>query len=286
MRERKRTALVFSLPALAVLVAVVVLPISYVLFLSFTNYSFYRPTYGFIGIAKYYQIFSDQYFIQSLLRTALYILITVFLSLFFGLILALLLNQKIACKTFHYLAIGFPMLIAPVGVGLIWKMILHPELGILSYMFGRKDFFGNPSYALITVALIDVWQQTSFASIVLLAGLRSLPKEPYEAAIIDGANAWQVFRHVTFPQILSILGILGILQILTELRTYDLIYVLTKGGPGVSTDLISYYIYRRAFLFLDLSSASAMSVILLLLTLGLVSIFYWAFFVKTTQQYP
>ncbi|MEM2045708.1 MAG: sugar ABC transporter permease [Candidatus Bathyarchaeia archaeon] len=283
MRERKRTALVFSLPALSVLVAVVVLPISYVLFLSFTNYSFYRPTYDFIGIEKYYQIFLDQYFTQSLLKTALYILITVFLSLFFGLILSLLLNQKVACKTFHYLAIGFPMLIAPVGVGLIWKMILHPELGILSYMFGRKDFLGNPSYALITVALIDVWQQTSFASIVLLAGLRSLPKEPYEAAIIDGANAWQVFRYVTFPQILSILGILGILQILTELRTYDLIYVLTKGGPGVSTDLISYYIYRRAFLFLDLSSASAMSVTLLLLTLGLVSIFYWVFFVKTTQ---
>lgn len=283
MWERKRTALIFSAPALAVLIAVVVLPIGYVLFLSFTNYSFYRPKYDLLSIEKYYQVFSDRYFVQSLLRTALYIFVTVSLSLILGLILALLLNKNVVFKTFHYLAIGFPMLIAPVGVGLIWKMILHPELGILSYIFGRKDFLGSPSYALITVALIDVWQQTSFASIVLLAGLRSLPKEPYEAAIVDGASGWQIFRYVTLPQILSILGILGILQILTELRTYDLIYVLTKGGPGVSTDLISYYIYRRAFLFLDLSSASAMSVMLLVLTLGLVAILYWVFFVKASQ---
>ncbi|MFN4074095.1 MAG: carbohydrate ABC transporter permease, partial [Thermus sp.] len=263
-----------ALPGLVVLGGVVGLPLLYALFLSLTGYSFLRPSYAWAGLARYQEAFRDPYFLHALGLTALYVGITVGLTLSLGLLLAVLLQQNLPLKGFHYLVVSLPMLIAPVGVGLIWKMILHPELGILAYLFGGMDFFGDPRYALLSLALVDVWQQVSFAALVLLAGLRSLPREPLEAAYVDGATPWQAFWRVTFPLLRPVLTVLLILQTLAEVRTYDLVYVLTRGGPGSATDLVSYYIYRKAFLGLDLSGASAMGYLLLLLTLALVAAYY------------
>ncbi|MDM7323526.1 MAG: sugar ABC transporter permease [Thermus sp.] len=181
-----------------------------------------------------------------------------------------------ALRGFHYFVVSLSMLIAPVGVGLIWKMILHPELGILAYLFGGVDYFGDPRLALLSLALVDVWQQVSFVTILLLAGLRSLPKDPLEAAYVDGATPLQAFLRVTLPLLGPVMVVVVILQTITEIRTYDLVYVLTRGGPGTATDLVSYYIYHKAFLGLDLSGAAAMSYILLLLTLALVGAYYRA----------
>lgn len=263
-----------ALPGLAVLGGVVGLPLLYALFLSLTGYSFLRPSYHWVGPARYQEAFRDPYFLHALGLTALYVAVTVGLTLVLALILAVLLQQNLPWKGFHYFVVSLPMLIAPVGVGLIWKMILHPELGILSYLFGKVDFFGDARYALFSLALVDVWQQVSFAALVLLAGLRSLPKEPLEAAYVDGATPWQAFLRVTLPLLRPVLVVLLILQTLAEVRTYDLVYVLTRGGPGSATDLVSYYIYRKAFLGLDLSGASAMGYLLLLLTLALVAAYY------------
>ncbi|MBW6395891.1 sugar ABC transporter permease [Thermus sp. PS18] len=263
-----------ALPGLAVLGGVVGLPLLYALFLSLTGYSFLRPSYDWVGPARYQEAFRDPYFLHALGLTALYVAVTVGLTLVLALILAVLLQQNLPWKGFHYFVVSLPMLIAPVGVGLIWKMILHPELGILSYLFGKVDFFGDARYALFSLALVDVWQQVSFAALVLLAGLRSLPKEPLEAAYVDGATPWQAFLRVTLPLLRPVLVVLLILQTLAEVRTYDLVYVLTRGGPGSATDLVSYYIYRKAFLGLDLSGASAMGYLLLLLTLALVAAYY------------
>jgi len=272
--RRKRAGLAFALPGLSVLVAVVAFPLGYALFLSFTRYSFIRPNYDFVGLNRYLEAIEEFYFRKSVLTSVFYVLTTVSLSLCFGFILALLLYQKLPLKGFHYFAMSLPMLIAPVGVGLIWKMILHPELGILSYLFGRRDFLGDPRYALFTLAFVDVWQQMSFVALVFLAGLRSLPKEPFEAAVVDGANFWQILRYITIPLLTPIIAVLLIYQTVVEIKTYDLVYVLTKGGPGVSTDLISYYIYRKAFLGLDLSGGSAMAYILLCFSLILIFLYY------------
>ncbi|GAA6744122.1 sugar ABC transporter permease [Thermus antranikianii] len=263
-----------ALPGLAVLGGVVGLPLLYALFLSLTGYSFLRPSYDWVGLARYQEAFRDPYFLHALGLTALYVAVTVGLTLVLALVLAVLLQQNLPWKGFHYFVVSLPMLIAPVGVGLIWKMILHPELGILSYLFGKVDFFGDARYALFSLALVDVWQQVSFAALVLLAGLRSLPKEPLEAAYVDGATPWQAFLRVTLPLLRPVLVVLLILQTLAEVRTYDLVYVLTRGGPGSATDLVSYYIYRKAFLGLDLLGASAMGYLLLLLTLALVAAYY------------
>lgn len=271
---QRGVAWLLALPGLAVLGGVVGLPLLYALFLSLTGYSFLRPSYDWAGLTRYQEAFQDPYFLHALGLTALYVAVTVGLTLVLALVLAVLLQQNLPWKGFHYFVVSLPMLIAPVGVGLIWKMILHPELGILSYLFGRVDFFGDTRYALLSLALVDVWQQVSFAALVLLAGLRSLPKEPLEAAYVDGATPWQAFIRVTLPLLRPVLVVLLILQTLAEVRTYDLVYVLTRGGPGSATDLVSYYIYRKAFLGLDLSGASAMGYLLLLLTLVLVAAYY------------
>lgn len=273
MRER-RAAYLFALPGLLALLGVVAFPLGYALFLSLTGYTFLRPQYALAGLSRYLEAFQDPYFLHALGLTALYVALTVGLTLALGLLLAVLLHQRLPLKGFHYFAVSLPMLIAPVGVGLIWKMILHPELGILAYLFGGVDFFGDPRLALLSLALVDVWQQTSFAALVLLAGLRSLSREPLEAAYVDGATPWQAFFRVTLPLLRPVLLALLVLQTLTEVRTYDLVYVLTRGGPGSATDLVSYYIYRKAFLGLDLSGASAMGYLLLLLTLALVGAYY------------
>ncbi|RIH85695.1 Trehalose transport system permease protein SugA [Meiothermus luteus] len=268
------TARLLALPGLLVLGAVVGFPLLYALLLSFTGYTFLRPDFTFRGLTRYHEALRDPYFLHALGLAALYVGLTVGLTLALGLLLAVLLHQNFPLKGFHYFAVSLPMLIAPVGVGLIWKMILHPELGILAYLVGGVDFFGDGRYALASLALVDVWQQVSFSALVLLAGLRSLPREPLEAAYVDGATPWQAFLRVTLPLLRPVLLALLVLQTLVEARTYDLVYVLTRGGPGSATDLVSYYIYRKAFLGLDLSGASAMGYLLLLLSMVLVVAYY------------
>ena len=270
----------FAFPGVLVLAGVVAFPLLYALFLSFSSYTFLKPTLApFVGLAHYLQAFHDPYFLNSVRLTTLYAFLTVGLSLLIGLSIAVLLFQPAPGKEFYYAVISVPMLIAPVGVALIWKMILHPELGIVTYLFSRlglsaPDFFGDPRYALFTLALVDTWQQVSFVALVLLAGLRSLPREPLEAALVDGATAFQRFLRVTLPLLRPVIGVVLILQTIAELRTYDLVYVLTRGGPGAATDLLAYFIYRKAFLGLDLGGASALAYLLLLLTLALVVFYY------------
>ena len=272
--------LFFAIPGVLVLAGVVAFPLLYALLLSFSSYTFLKPTLApFVGLAHYLEAFRDPYFLNSVKLTTLYAFLTVGLSLLIGLLIAVLLFQPAPGKEFYYAVISVPMLIAPVGVALIWKMILHPELGIVTYFFSHlgleaPDFFGDPRFALFTLALVDTWQQVSFVALVLLAGLRSLPKEPLEAALVDGASFLQRFFHVTLPLLRPVIGVVLILQTIAELRTYDLVYVLTRGGPGAATDLLAYFIYRKAFLGLDLGGASALAYLLLLLTLALVVFYY------------
>lgn len=277
---RRLVGWLFALPGVVILVGIVVFPLGYALLLSFSSYSFLTPMFEpWVGLARYVDAFRDPYFLASIRTTAVYMVFTVSLSLFLGLLFATLLHQPVRGKEFYYATLSVPMLISPVGVALIWKMILHPELGIVNYSLSRLgipaiDWLGDPDYALFFVGAIDVWQQVSLVTLVLLAGLRSLPKEPLEAALVDGATPLQRFVFVTIPILRPVIGIVLILQSIVELRTYDLIYVLTKGGPGDATDLLAYFIYRAAFRGLDLAQASAMAYLMLFMTLFLV-VFYF-----------
>lgn len=277
---RHRAGWLLSLPALAILVGTVAFPLGYALVVSFSSYSFLDPTFRpWLGLAHFVSGFEDPYFRNAIWITAVYTAFTVGLSLVLGLVFAVLLHQPVPGREVYYAVLSVPMLISPVGVALIWKMILHPELGIVNHLMvgaglPRIDWFGDPSYALFVVGAVDVWQQVSLATLVLLAGLRSMPREPMEAATVDGANVMQRFFLITLPILRPVIGVVVILQSIIELRTYDLIYVLTKGGPGASTDLLSYFVYRTAFRGLDLAKASALAYVLLAMTMLLVVVYY------------
>ena len=158
-------------------------------------------------------------------------------------------------------------------------MLLQPNMGIVNHVIeslggAPVDWLGNVNLALWTMAGIDIWQQVSFVVLILAAGLASLPKDPYEAAEVDGASPWQQFWNITLPMLRPVAMITVVIQLINEFRTYDLPYVLTRGGPGTSTEVLSFFAYRRAFLGLSLNEGAAASFALLLIVLAMTVVFF------------
>ena len=179
----------------------------------------------------------------------------------------------------YYLILLMPLLINPVVVAQIWRMFLHPELGIVNYIIGlagvpKINWLGDARIAFWTVVLVDIWHQVSFMIILLLAGLSALPREPFEAARMDGATTLQAFFHVTLPLMRPVIVVTLLIRLIFAVKTFDLVFIMTRGGPGTATDLISYFIYRSAFYGLDIGQASAISVILLIVVLALTTYLY------------
>lgn len=258
-------------PALIGIWVVIGFPLLYALYISFHDYILSQGGIGEINLANYVNIFKDQLLIGAS-RNTLVLTVSVVASEFliaFG--LALLLNNKhLRGRNIYLLILLIPMLMPPITVGLIWRMLLHPELGVINYALGvlglpQPAWLGNPNLAMATVVIVDIWHETSFILLILLAGLTALPDELYEATEIDGANKLQQLRYLTIPLMLPTILVAILIRMIAALKTYDLIYILTRGGPGVSTETISYYIYRVAFVFLDMGSSSAMSFLLLMI---------------------
>ena len=271
--QDSRTGWLFSSPGLILLTLVIGVPLLGAVVLAVSSYTFLHPNITpFVGAKNFSNVLSDPYFMDSLWRTVLYSFVTVAGELVLGMGIALLLNRNLRFKIVYYAILTIPMAMAPVSVALSWNMLLQPELGIVNQTLGffglpQPDWLGSPHLAFWTVALVDIWQQVSFVILILTAGLAALPEEPYEAATVDGASALSQFFYITLPMLKPVLLVATIIQLINEFRTYDLIYVMTKGGPGISTDVLSYFIYRRAFLGLSVNEADAASFGLLLVVL-------------------
>ncbi len=277
LRRRERlTGWVFALPSLITLGAVIAVPLGFSLSVSFFAYTFINPSFSvFLGFENYMNAFSDPYFWNSLWVTLKFVVLVVSIEFTLGFIVALMLNRDIRFKGVYYTILTMPMVMSPVAVGLIWKMLLHPDLGVLNYFLGLIgigpiNWLGDPTMAFWSVLMVDVWQQISFMILLLLAGLVSLPKEPFEAATIDGASEFQKLFYITIPLMKPVILAAVVIRTIFAFRTYDLIYVLTRGGPGVSTDVLSYFIYRKTFMGLNLAEAAATSYVLLGVVLLLV----------------
>lgn len=267
----RRFGFLFVAPAVIVLSLVILAPIVIAIITSFYDYTLIdRSLDKFIGLKNYFNSITNEKFIHSSIVTISFVLLVVLFEFLIGFLIAILLNQVEKFRNIYYFILLIPLLINPVVVGLIWRMFLHPQLGILNYVIGLigidpVNWLGDPQNAFITIIMVDIWHQVSFMIILLLAGLASIPEEPYEAARVDGANAFQQFRDITLTYMRPVIIITLLIRLIFALKTYDLIYIMTKGGPGDATDLISYYIYRSAFIGLDLGQAASMSVILLII---------------------
>jgi multiple sugar transport system permease protein len=270
----------FASPGLAIIAIVIGLPLLYALLLTLSSFTLLHPRlHPLVGIDNFRRVMSDEYFWHSLWLTIKYSTCTVAAEFLLGLAVALMLNRVVRLKAIYFAILTIPMAMSPVSVALIWHMLLQPNLGIVNQLlegFGLVgvDWLGDSRIAFWTVVFIDVWQQVSFVILILAAGLASLPKDPFEAAAVDGANELQQFWHLTLPLLRPVATIAVIIQLINEFRTYDLVYVLTKGGPGIATDLLSYFAYKRAFLGLAINEGAAVSFVLLLCVLALTVVFF------------
>ena len=283
LRKRdKRLGIYFFLPSGIVIVGIIVYPLLFSLVTSFTTYGFLNPFFNmFVWFQNYGAIFRDIYFWNSIYVIFKFVIVVVAIEFLVGFGIAFLLNRKIKAKGVFYTILTIPMVMAPVSVALIWRVFLHPELGIVNYFLSfikipPINWLGSEKVAFWTVVMVDIWHQISFMILVLLAGLVSLPSDPYEAAAIDGANGFQRFFFITLPLMKPVIIVALLLRTIFGFRTFDLVYILTRGGPGVTTDVMSYYIYRRTFMGLNLAESSAASYILLIITMFVVVFLYRA----------
>jgi multiple sugar transport system permease protein len=279
-RQDRRFGWLLTAPGLAALMLVITFPLFFTVFVSGFEYTLIHRSFDtFVGIENYQSAFGENYFGEALWVTLKFVVCVVLLEFIIGFTIALMLNSVTRFKDAYYLILLMPLLINPVVVALIWRMFLHPELGIVNYLLGlvgiaKVNWLGDPVIAFWTVVLTDIWHQVSFMIVLLLAGLSALPKEPYEAARMDGASTLQSFIHVTLPLMRPVIIVTLLIRLIFAVKTFDLVYVMTRGGPGTATDLISYFIYRSAFFGLNIGQASAISVLLLVIVLALTAYLY------------
>ncbi len=279
-RRDRRFGRLLALPSLLALFLVIVFPILSAGFTSLYDYTLIAPGYDFfLGIENYARALADREFRHAMGLTAFFVVAVVLLEFTLGFAIALMLNEVKRGKPIYYAILLCPLLMNPVIVGLIWRMFLHPTLGIVNYLLstigiGAVNWLGDTKIALWTIVMVDIWHQVSFMIVLLLAGLSALPREPYEAARVDGATSLQTFVHITLPLMRPVIVVTLLIRMIFAVKTYDLIYIMTRGGPGVSTDLVSYFIYRTAFVSLNIGEASAMSLILLAVILVLTAYLY------------
>lgn len=275
-----RTGWAFALPGLLLLAIVMGFPLAYACILSISSMTLIKPQLlPLVGFKNFASMIGDDLFWHALWLTVRYSAVTVVGEFVIGLGIALMLNRTVRMKPVYFAVLTIPMAMSPISVALIWRMLLQPNLGIANHLmetFGlpRLDWLGTPGMALWTMAAIDIWQQMSFVVLILAAGLAALPRDPYEAAEVDGARGWQQFFYITLPMLRPVAAITIIIQLINEFRTYDLPYVLTKGGPGNATEVLSFFAYRRAFLGLSLNEGAAAAFVLLLIVLLLTVIFF------------
>jgi multiple sugar transport system permease protein len=257
-------------PAIIVSLLVFGLPLAFSLWISFQGWSVQQSLLGgrFVGAQNYADLFADPAFVASIWRTFIYTGTTVAAELGFGLAIAMLLNLDLPFIGIFRTALIVPMMMTPIVAALCWKMLLDPQYGIIDYLIGSPIvWLGHPRLAFISVALVNIWQNAPYVSILLLAGLRSLPTEPVEAASIDGASRWQAFVHVTLPLLRPYIVVALLLRTIFEFRSFDNVYVMTSGGPADATTLLSIYTYMTSFVSFDISLAAASSWVMLLIVL-------------------
>jgi multiple sugar transport system permease protein len=257
------------IPVTVILAAVAIYPFLFALRLSLTNAktnNFRNPDW--VGLSNYFNILTSGRFWDSTLLTIIYVGAALSLEIVLGLGLAMLAEKATRGQKWYVSLLITPMLISTVLAGIIFRMELNLQFGVIPYYLTKIGITANlldTGHALMTMILIDVWQWTSFIFLISFAGLKSLPVEPYEAARVYGANAWQTFRYVTLPLVKPVLMIAVIFRMMDAFKAFDHIYILTSGGPDFATTTFSVLAYNYAYTTDNFGMASAMAVVLLII---------------------
>jgi multiple sugar transport system permease protein len=266
----------FIIPTITFLILINIFPLLYSLILSFADYSAIsgKPP-DWIGIRNYRELLHDPHVWESLYLTMKYVLISVSGQLIVGFSIALLLNRKIPAKGLITTLLLLPMMMSMAIVGLFWKLLYGPSWGIINYLLGLGKFvwLSNSDMALLAIAITDIWMWSPFVMLLSLAGLSAIPKHLYEAAAIDRASGWFTFSRITLPLVIPLLLIAVIFRTLEAFKTFDLAFIMTGGGPGTATELISIKLYNMAFPQWQTGKSCALAYILLVMIIGISNIY-------------
>jgi multiple sugar transport system permease protein len=268
----RRQALVFPAPAVAVLFLLVVLPIAFNLYLAFTKWTVGLGEPKWIGFDNFVELVTDERVWNGVWVMTLFSGLSLALEIGLGLAIALYFNRDFRGGELVQAIYIFPFAATPVAVALIWRIMLNPEIGVLNYLLRSVGLPGSlwvssEQTAILSLVMVDVWKWTPMITLIVLAGLKSLPPDPYEAARIDGANAFQIFRHITLPLIRPVLIAALMLRSLDNLKEFDMIYTITQGGPGIASETLYLYSYQVGFGFFKAGYGSALMVVVFLIVL-------------------
>ena len=263
-------AVILLTPAVIIIFAIVIYPLINTFVQSFFDYNLAFPHLKtFTGIGNYISVLKDSYFWKSLKYTIYFAVFSISLELIFGFIVALILNENFVGKWLVRTLVIIPWAIPPVVNATIWKWIANPEYGSLNsvlYSLGiiseYRRWLSDPFWSMVIIAIADVWKYTPLVAILLLASLQTIPEELYEAAKIDGANPFKRIVYITIPYIKPAIIIVLILRTLEAFKVFDLVFIMTRGGPAFRTTFISYFIYLETFTNLNIGRGSAIAYII------------------------
>ena len=266
----RKPYLIYIMPAMCVLGLLILVPTVVLLYLSLTDYELGAAAFEFVGLENYSRLFfaENTEFWHSFYISLLYSAIVTSTQLILGFLIAKLLDRDMRFKPIVLACLIVPIAITPVITGQIWKLMLNSEYGVVNYLLklflNAEVVWLSADHAFLSTVLVDIWQNTPFVALIIYAGLRSLPIEPFEAAVTDGANKFQVFKHITLPLLKPVILLAVIFRLIDTLRVFDIPFALTQGGPGNATEFLSMHVYRLGFAQTGwVGRASAASVILM-----------------------
>ncbi len=266
-------------PASLLILAFTIYPLAYSLWVAFINYDFSVPGHAFVGLENFRRVLNDPVAMGSAATTLWLTIINVAVEFVLGLVLALAMARTFRGRGLVMTILIVPLFISPVIVGQFWALLLQRPFGPTDYLLGKLlghevtiSWLTEKPWNFIAIVLADVWQWTPFMFVLLLAGLTSIPLHIYEAAELDGVNAWQAFWQLTLPQLTPMILLAVTFRLLDAVKLFDVIFMLTGGGPGTSTYTASYYLYQVGFQQFHISQATAGSWLFLIATTVLIMV--------------
>jgi len=259
----------FAAPAAIVVAAVIVFPWIFTLFMSVHDWKVTGDT-PFVGLENYTKMLSDDRFLWAVWRTLYFTAASVVAPVILGVWAAVCFASNFRFRGLARTIFVLPMMATPVAISLVWTMMFHPQLGVLNYLLTSvglppSSWVYESDTVIPTLVMVETWQWTPLVMLIVLGGIASLPQDPYEAARLDGASAWQMFVHITLPLAWPFIVVAAVIRVIDALKAFDTIYVITLGGPGTSSETLNILLYQTAFAYYDLAYGSAMVVVFFVL---------------------
>ena len=272
----KQTPYLFLLPCILILAFTSLYPICYSIYYSFFNWR-WGDEKDFVGLSNYFVLLTDKEFWIIIKNTFVFAFFACFFEIVIGVLLAIYIDRIKIGSTIIRTLLLIPLMVSGISVTILFKVILNNMYGIIPYFLSfigiKSNFFGSYDAAMPTIIGLDVWWQTSFVFIIILAGLNSIPNEPIEAAKMDGASEWEITRYIRLPMISSLIFLVLIFRSIDTLKVFDIIWGTTGGGPGLATESLQTYAYRVAYSFLEMSKSMTIMVLFSIVVICLTTIY-------------